>query len=806
MLLVRSLLIAVSVCVLSPLRGFAKDSSATQPPAITMRLVERSCIGCHEGPDGEGGLDLTALSTDLSDPNVAMAWVRIHDRVKDGEMPPPDDDELADPLRRNFTRQTAKWISDFQESQFEQFGRVQGRRLTNSELERTLQDLLAIDIPLSRLMTAEPRNDGFIGIADSQSMSHYQMESHIKAVDAALDTAFDRIVGPTSPMVRELPPEKIARKNPKRRCRDPEMRKGLAVTWASKMIFYGRMTSTTSPEDGWYRITFKASGLKPPEGRDVWCTIRSGACVSGDPLMNWIGSFAATKDPAVHVYDAWIPAGHMIEIRPGDAMLKQAKFQGGQVGVGEGEPQNVPGVALHSLKMERIYPKGDPVETRRRLLGDLNVSIDRKKHKIELKSKTPDAALARQLRSFMHSAFRRPVPKNVVNAYSKMLGQAIESGEEPIMALKSTYRAVLCSPRFIYRVEPFEDSSSGSSLLDQYAIANRLAYFLTGTMPDEVLLQLAADGQLSDPNVLHQQVDRLLDDAGRPKFVKDFAAEWLDLMDIDFTEPDPGLYRNYDPVVQNAMLDETHLFLDEMIDKDLPIQNLVRSDFTYLNSRLARHYGIEDFDGNETKRHTLDKSSVRGGLLAHGAIMKVTANGTTTSPVLRGVWVSERILGTEIPPPPENVPAVEPDIRGATTIREQLLKHVDDSQCAACHVKIDPPGYALENFDPAGQWRERYFNRNAKGSNRRPKIDPSFQMPSGEKFEDFNQFRDLVSADTDALARNVVEKLLTYGTGATIKFADRENVETIVKQTKSDRHGMKSLIKAVVTSPTFLSK
>jgi hypothetical protein len=307
-----------------------------------------------------------------------------------------------------------------------------------------------------------------------------------------------------------------------------------------------------------------------------------------------------------------------------------------------------------------------------------------------------------------------------------------------------------------------------------------MSYFLWNRMLDEELWLLASKGKLSDPKVVKQQVERMLRDPKGKNFVVDIADQWLDLNQIDFTEPDRRLYPGFDPIVENAMLDETHQFLQEMIDDDLGVSNLIDSDFTFLNSRLARYYkigedGVGRVVGDELQKVKLRKSSHRGGLITHGSILKVTSNGNNTSPVIRGVWISERLLGEHIPPPPDNVPAIEPDIRGAKSIREQLAKHKDNDDCAACHRKIDPPGFALEKFDPSGRWRDHYGVRWQK-KNRKRVIDTSSEMPNGEKFETLRQFKTLVLKDQKKLAINVAEKLMVCGTGATIQFSDRDDI------------------------------
>ena len=301
-------------------------------------------------------------------------------------------------------------------------------------------------------------------------------------------------------------------------------------------------------------------------------------------------------------------------------------------------------------------------------------------------------------------------------------------------------------------------------------------------------------------------MNRLLADDGARRFVSDFAAEWLDLDQIDFTQPDSKLYPEFDTIVEQSMVRETESFLETMLRENLSVRHLIKSDFTYLNSRLARFYEIDGVKGTALRKVSLSPESHRGGLVTQGAILKVTANGTNTSPVIRGAWVAERLLGVEVPPPPDNVPAIEPDIRGATTIREQLEKHRSQAECARCHVKIDPPGYALENFDPAGQWRERYLQVVDSKRTRGARIDASFALADGREFDDVESFKALIAGEPRKLATGVVEKLIIYGTGAPIEFVDRQAVEAIVDRAAADDYGLRSLVKGVVTSPVFLSK
>lgn len=777
----------------------AQDSAARnqQKPASATRFLQTHCLDCHSGKTADAGLDLTMLGSDLSDKKTEHFWIRIFDRVQSGEMPPKDVERPPAEATKLFLADTGKWIRAIQHVRYAEVGRVQSRRLTRREIERSLHDLLGIDIPLADQLPEDSRTAGFSTVADGQAMSHFQMERQLAVVDLALDEAFRRALAPDEPFQKTFGPEEIVRTDPKRRTREPEMLNGRAVTWSSGLIFYGRLPVTTAKESGWYRFKVRVAGLNLPESGGVWCTVRTGLGVSSAPLLNWVTSFEAEQNAKEIEFEAWLPARHMLEIRPGDITLKKAKFAGGQVGAGEGTPQNVPGIAIQRITMERIHHGATDEGIRQLLFGSLRLKQEKKSSHIVTKDPRGDAA--RLLAAFARRAFRCPVSEEQLSRYVDVVHGALADGVEFSAALRIGYRAMLCSPRFLYLTEE-------PGKLDEYALAARLSYFLTGSTPDAELSALADAGKLQDKAMLRQQVERLLSGPRGRQFLVDFAAQWLDLELIDFTEPDAKLFPDYDAVVQNSMLDETHTYLATMLQENQSVARLIKSDHTYLNSRLARFYDIEGVEGDELRKVKLAAESHRGGLLTQGAVLKVTANGSNTSPVVRGVWVSERLLGVPIPPPPDNVPAIEPDIRGATSIREQLAKHRAQDSCASCHVKIDPPGFALENFDPAGRWREKYVLLAGGKRTTGATIDASYAMPDGRRFENVDDFRELIAARPKQLAACVAEKLLTYGTGAPVGFADRDEVERIAETASKDSFGLRTIVREVVTSDTFLSK
>lgn len=793
-------------------------SPSIEPGHDLMPFLREHCLDCHDGNNGEGGFDLNSLDHSVlalpaesspSNPTVVgggapdhealQRWVRVFDRVNDGEMPPPDSGAIDREPKARFLQSTRQAIQGVESHAHQTYGRVRSRRLTNDQLQWTLGHLLSIDVPLSRLMPEEQRTDGFRNIAAAQAMSHYHLEDHLRVVDAALDDAFAKLSQKQPATTVKLPAKKIANKRRGQRNRDPELRGDAAVVWSGGVSFYGRISNSRLDNSGWYRITLDASSIKMPGDGGLWCSIHSGKCVSSAPLMHWVGAFEATDEPETYTFIAWIEAGHMLEIRPADGTIKKARFSGGQVGLGEGEGQNVPGVAMHSLVIERVFPGGDRNDVAASLFGDLNVRYDDKTQQLELKSEHPRTDLTHQLRRFAEAAFRRPVSDDALAPYQNMIEQGIENQEHPVELLRKVYRAVLCSPRFVYFGET-------PGRLDDFAVANRLSYLLTGRAPDAELRKAADQGQLSDPNVIIAHTRRLLQGDNLRHFVNDFSDQWLDLADIAFTEPDRRMHGDFDLVVQNAMLGETRRYLETLIEENFPARMLVDSDFTWLNNRLARYYKIDaDIAPSQWERVSIADHPYRGGLMTHGSVLKVTANGSNTSPVVRGVWICDRLLGVPIPDPPANVPAIEPDVRGAKTVRQILEKHRSQSECASCHAKIDPPGFALEHFDAAGRWRDHYLTRSNKSYKKGAKVDSAYRLADGREFDSFTAFRKLVGEDDDRIARNFAAKLLVYATGQKISFADRSVLDKIVTETKEQKHALRSLIEAVVTSQPFLN-
>ena len=371
---------------------------------------------------------------------------------------------------------------------------------------------------------------------------------------------------------------------------------------------------------------------------------------------------------------------------------------------------------------------------------------------------------------------------------------------------------MITSPQFL-----FFESKAGE--LDDYALAARLAAFLWKSVPDDRLYILARKKQLNDPKELDRQVKRMLKDEKSRRFTNDLARQWWQLGDVNLTNPDARLYPEFDELLKVSIPLETQEFLVELIRKDLSTDNLVDSDFTFLNRRLAEHYGIPGVNGQHMRRVTLPENSHRGGIMTHASILKITATGTVTSPVRRGSWVLTNLLGTPPNPPPPDIGSIEPDTRGTTTIRESLAKHRNVESCAQCHQHIDPPGFALESYDVIGGYRSKYrCTENGEQPERLLRgrtiweydiglpVDSSGVLADGEPFENIDEFKQLLLNQREQIARNVISNLITYATGAEIQFADRDQVAKILESCRESDFGMQTIIREVVQSRLFRNK
>ena len=839
-------------------------------------FLEQNCYDCHDAETKKGELDLTALNFDAQHVDLL---IKVHDVVERGEMPPKKKRQPAEVEKAAFVKELeAKLMAMTAPAPGGRIRLRRMTRVEFQNTLQDLLALPRLDVV--GLLPADGRVAGYDKIAGALDISPAHLAAYEEAVEKALDAAISTSSTPPRVFKKHIYPAGLFKfggnlvqgqfvllkdKQP-----DPalpvrggfedkqghvgdagpdldERKKQLEAVKAAKsesavgllnpnLAGYEAAMNVSPIYAGLYRMKLSLWGFqwnagKLEPGPDQAAVLRAheeGKQQEGGRLLR---AFTA---PSMKSNEAeiteWLDAHESIVFDPVSIPWNGLRI--GQV-AGRAKKHVGPGVAIDWLEIEGPINASWPPESHKRLFGDLPITqttaIDvippqrdevrsiggylpsmyfdltpqeRKPPLETVQSTQPESDARKLLATFVPKAFRREVAPEEIEPYVALLKSRIAAKDCFEDAMRRVYVAVLTSPEFLFHsIEPKPTT-----------LASRLSYWLWNGPPDAQLL--AAD--LHKPDVLHREVDRLLADKRSERFIDDFANQWLELSRLDETTPDPQLYPEYRFLLHEGMTEETRAFLRELIQNDLPITHLLKPGFAMLTQRLAEHYGIAGVTGVEVRKVPLPAESLRGGLLGQSAIHKLTANGTTTSPVKRGVWVMDRLLNDPAPPPPPGVSAVDPDTRGTTTVREQLDKHRADTNCAACHAKIDPAGFALEAFDPIGGLRDRYRS-NGKGDEPTekgqtpwrvtyklgPKVDPSGELPDGRKFTGPSGLRDILTSAPDKLARAFVAHLSRYATGTDVSFADRAEIRRIVESTKKSGQGLRSLIHALAANPIF---
>jgi mono/diheme cytochrome c family protein len=803
-------------------------SAAPQLDPKLSTFLQTYCIDCH-GPKKQKGdfrVDELKVSTTAAD---AENWQLVLDNLHLGEMPPED----AKQPKQAEVEQVTEWIQSELTRAASVLkgtgGEVVLRRLNRAEYQNTIADLFDVHGDFTAGFPDDTLDHGFDNNGAALMLSAAQVQEYMKAAEFVLTRAiapakrpetvsktltlhdgnrraielsrkdledrlanFDKL-GPVE-QKHTLQIQAAAKDDPAYGYRFPVRENGMlrppkpddgpqldAVMTVQKYFSGEPQLGLPGREAGWYRVKAVAYALKN-DGKPARLKFTVNEGYSGK-LPKAESVFAFTDEQPREV-----EARYYLE--PGDrvvfTIMDGAPHSQGRTMI----DQPGPFIAIRSFNIEGPVYESWPPQGHRTLFGDIDPTQPTPE-----KAATIAAHLAPKL-------FRRPVDDAAVAKY-RALYEKFAKTMKPDESLRGMLTAMLVSPRFLYHEEP----PNGP---DAYAIASRMSYFLWRSTPDDELLKAAADGSLLDATNRRTQAERMLADARSVRFVNDFTGQWLRVREVGVMKANADLYPEYDAELEAAMRGETEHFISEMFRSDLPLSNLIDSDWTMLNERLAKHYRIDGVVGPDFRRVSLDKSqTVRGGLLTHASIHAVTSNGSTTSPVIRGTWVLEKFLGTPAPPPPPDVPAIEPDIRGATTIKEQLAKHRDIANCASCHRKIDPPGFALENFDVIGGWRDHYRalveprpGARAKLSDG-PPVDSTDEWEGVGRFASFQEFRELVKKREDLVVQNLTHQLATFALGRVPGFADRQPLKDIATNVREKKSGMKSLVLDIVSSPVF---
>jgi mono/diheme cytochrome c family protein len=778
----------------APAQQAVPDSDARFYGDQVRPFVTKHCQECHNGEKPKGNFRVDQLDPAFAGKAAEDRWRSVLEQLQAGAMPPKKKARPAGSEVRAVTEWIGKRIAAVETARRAAEGRVVLRRLNRLEYSNTIRDLLDVQVDLKEVLALDSSMDGFDNVGAALHLSSFAMERYFEAADKALTTAIVNKPAPASSKKRYTLKESHQVKlagEPAFRVMDDTVVCLTSVNWHRVWLptFYPQ-------EGGWYRFRISACGYQSG-GKPVTFEVTGGP--------NGIDFFDAPADnPAEFEFVAYKEAHSSLGILPyGMGHPNAVKATGVEKYPGAG-------LAVQWVEVEGPLNESWPPSGHRRIFGDLpQKPLPKRRERLETVSENPAADAERILRAFARRAFRRAVTDEDLKPLAALVQSRLEEKDSFEQAIRVGLSAILMSRRFL-----FLDEHPGK--LDDFALASRLSYFLWSSMPDEELLALAERGTLGHPAALQGQVDRMLRSPKAAAFTKNFCGQWLGLRDIDFTAPNHISYPEYDEMLKLSMVREAELFFTELLQHDLSLMNFVASDFSMLNGRLARHYGIPDVDGLwGFRKVALPPGSHRGGVMTMAGVMKVTANGTSTSPITRGAWVLERVLGTPPPKPPAGVPALEPDIRGATTIREQLAKHRTIETCAACHSQIDPPGFALESFDVIGGWRDYYRLSNwvkgakpVKGKSylEGPKVDPTGELQDGRKFQDIDEFKQLLLKEKDQVTRAMAQRLVTYATGGAPEAADRPKIERVVVQTREKNYGLRSLVHEIVQSRMFREK
>jgi hypothetical protein len=783
----------------------------------TEAFLELHCFDCHGDGAAKGGLDLEKLGRGLADEATFAKWELIFDRVDKGEMPPA---KVKDrPEAKELTAFRAALGARLVQSHAAAKGTVL-RRLNRREYENTMNDLFGTSLELEGMLPEDGRSHEFDNVGHALGVSMQHMQMYLKAAGVVLEeaiTKFTDVPKPQKRVGRYTDDEKLDRYLGDNRLK---LEDGSVVRFSPYGYPTGMIRTANTRGEGFYRIK-----------------VRGFAYQSETPITFSVGAttFKRGVEKPIFGYFSFPPGApgkaHVVELTAfmGDRYMIQVEPYGiSDSDLGKRRPKKIhakeykgPGLAIHSVEVEGPLVSEFPTRGHKLLMDGLKrVEIeprnpnDRNKSKykpqFEIESANEKADAEQALSRLVNAAFRRPVGPQDIAPYVKLFEAERAKGEAFELALRTAATAVLSSPHFLFLREP-------AGALDDYALASRLSYFLTRTAPNAELLGLARAGKLRVN--LRAQTERLLKDKRFERFITDFTQSWLNLREMDFTIPDRTLYPEYEPYLRFSMPRETEAFLHELIAGNHPASAIVKSDFTMINDRMAEHYGIDGVAGSQFRKVALPANSWRGGFLSQGSVMKVSANGSATSPVVRGVYVMERILGITPTPPPPNIPGVEPDVRGVSSLRELLDKHRNVASCASCHNHIDPLGFALESFDVTGMRRDRFRNRSKGGEKVNavvrgrkvvyrlgPAVDSSGKFLDGSSYRDFRAYRDYLAKHDDRLARAFAGKLLTFATGRELGFSDRAELDRIVADTAQNKHRLRDLLHRVIASEIFLNK
>lgn len=722
-------------------------------------LLTDVCAPCHNEGMPSGGLNVALFSTPASIIQHRDGWEKMLQKIRTGEMPPPD-------LPRPPAEQMDALIK-FVQGEFEKAdrnvkpdpGRVTARRLNRVEYSNTIRDLLEVEFRAQRDFPTDDSGHGFDNIGDVLTISPVLMEKYIAAAERIAGSAVGATPLPKKPVEAEYHTKhKTIR------------RLDVSTVEATHRIEW----------DGEYIVRVGMPGERAPDGKPVTLSFWMDGKLLHSQLVE-------TKPSKLEYFDPYSDAEMRLVLPAGDHTFRAGFIEDEFVkGLSEKDVyNNKKNKFLNSISFVGPFPaKIDKASRKKILICDPN---------------SGKACVDRIIASLARRAYRRPVMKAEVAALAKLTALAKAEGQTVEQGIQLAIQAMLVSPHFLFRIERDPDPNDPSKVhkISDIELASRLSYFFWSSMPDEELLRLAEAGKLRAPGVLEAQVKRMLADGRSAALADNFAGQWLETRNLDSVTPDPKKFPEWGPELRDAMKTETRMFFESLLRDNRPLSDFLDAKYTFLNELLAKHYGIESVKGPDFRRVDL-ATDQRGGILSHASILTVSSYPTRTSPVIRGKYVLQNLLGAPPPAPPPDVPTLDEEAVGnAGSLRQQLEKHRSDPNCASCHSRMDVLGFGLENYDATGKWRT------ADG---KFPLDVSGTFPNGKSFSTPAEMKVLLKDDLPEFARCLIERMLTYSLGRGLERYDRKTIEAIHNKLAASGYPFQTLLYEIVQSLPFQSR
>ena len=789
-------------------------SSAAHSAEPFDAFLEKHCIRCH-GPEKEkGDLRIDQLSRDFKLGADTHHWAEMIEQVNSGEMPPKKEKQPTQEEIAAFVTSLDSRIKEGRAARMAARPAVAHYRLSRKEYQNTVYDLLGVryDPAKPGELNEDTLWHGFERIGSELSLSPSHVDRYYRAAELVLDRAFPSTSGETR-KVRKTAAEirygggkeqqealdRFGIKRPLRYLLFPgTTQNALSPNWFGK----------TGPEhSGLYKVRIQASGTRPIGGQAAHLSIGKR---TGEETVDGLIEFDLTAPedkPQVYEFEVFLEmptaldfcvvATDVVDRRAGAAFRNALGSRSGYIFTHSSET-----LLLNPNAPQMFDDKGnglfstvllDWIEWEGPLVSEAEKS--RRVGLVPPDDATPEV-VAEHLQRFAERAWRRSVKKEELEQYLQSYRTEREAGEKLADAYRVALQGVMTSRHFIYLVE---GDTVAREQLTESELASRLSYFLWSSMPDDGLFTAAKSRTLNGAG-LKREVDRMLTDSKTSRFVDDFARQWLQLHRVGMFPPDKKLYPTYDAWLEESMRSEVIEYFRELFAKNLSLDGFIDSDWTMANARLCDFYGLPEPKASGFQRVSLKPEDRRGGMLTMGAVLGLTSDGTRHRPVHRGVWLSEVILGKTPPPPPANVPAIEPPTQQSpkATLRQKIEAHRNDANCAACHAKIDPLGIAWDNYDAIGQWRTH--EKVAAGVGADPLVNPAGAMPDGRAFKDANEFKQRLLEDRDELARAFIDHLCTYALRRALAFDDQDDLNAIAAEAKKNQYRIKDIVRSVAMS------